>query len=301
MASNYYDDVFKFTKELRNSFKLYEGMESVYKMTSSLKSIYKPFEPALKLGKSELIFAQEVKKMQKILTDTNTKKLLGLSEQLKPFSSIDISAMSKSMKEFSDTMQNIKNISDVSRVNDLQRLAKVMQESLNQVDWAQEISVDKITEEIAEQYIKDELKDNSSQTVSETQPKRLDKEKIKSEISFWLTLIGFILTLHGWVTSKPPVTNNTYNNIIEVNNNYTIELGIDADFMNEMGYRIINQNDTMPRIKPDCSSKVISHLYIGQVVNVSDKYKKWIEITWKNDEGVFCSGWIQNYKVSEFR
>lgn len=58
-----------------------------------------------------------------------------------------------------------------------------------------------------------------------------------------------------------------------MNNNYTIDLGVDVEFMNQMGYRIINQNNVMPRIKPNCSSKVTGHLYIGQVVMLSDKLK----------------------------
>lgn len=44
-----------------------------------------------------------------------------------------------------------------------------------------------------------------------------------------------------------------------MNNNYTIDSGVDVKFMNQMGYRIINQNNVMTRIKPNCSSKVTCH------------------------------------------
>ncbi len=90
-------------------------------------------------------------------------------------------------------------------------------------------------------------------------------------MSFWVTIIGFLLTIYGLISSKPLVEYNTYNN--------TVEMGFDAEFMNQVGYRIANQNDVMPRVKPDCSSRVTGHLYIGEVVNISDKHKKWSEIT----------------------
>lgn len=181
-----------------------------------------------------------------------------------------------------------------------QELEKLVQASFDGLDWSQNVSVDEMTEIIAEQYFEDVLENDDSQS-SNVHPKQLDKEKIKNEISFWITIISFIMAIYSMVDSKPPVTYNTYNNTIEVNNSYTVDMGVDAEFMNRMGYRIINQDNVMPRIKPDCSSTVTGHLYIGQVVNISDKKKKWIDITWKDNEGNYCSGWIQNYKVSGFK
>ena len=67
------------------------------------------------------------------------------------------------------------------------------------------------------------------------------------------------------------------------------------------GYRIIVESNVMPRIKADTSSRVTGHLNIGQVVVITDKYRKWIEVTWENEQGEYCSGWIQNYKVTEFK
>lgn len=43
------------------------------------------------------------------------------------------------------------------------------------------------------------------------------------------------------------------------------------------------------------------NLPLGKVVCVVNKYKKWIEITWQSEEGEYCSGWIQNYKVTQFK
>lgn len=71
--------------------------------------------------------------------------------------------------------------------------------------------------------------------------------------------------------------------------------------LNEMSYRIVREDNVMPRIKPDCSSRVTGHLRAGQVITVSDKYRKWSEINWEDEDGKFHSGWVQNYKLMEFR
>lgn len=68
-----------------------------------------------------------------------------------------------------------------------------------------------------------------------------------------------------------------------------------------MGYRIINENNVIPRVKPDCSSKVTGYLCIGQLVFVSEKWKKWIAVNWTDERGNYCIGWIQNYNVIEFK
>lgn len=301
MASNYYYDVFKLTKEIRDSFKVSEDMESVYEMTKSLKSMYEPYAATMKLCKSEMNFAEETRKIQKMFEDANLTKLLGVSEQLKTSSFADISEMSKSLKQFANAgfLQGFKNFATISEAYDFQKLTRIMQDSLGQIDWSQDVSIDEITEDIAEHYIEEENEITNSLPDSRVKP--LDVGKVKSEMSFWITIIGFLLTIYGLISSKPPVEYNTYNNTVKVNNNFTVEMGFDAEFMNKVGYRIINQNDVMPRVKPDCSSRVTGHLYIGQVVNISDKHKKWIEITWKNDDGDYCSGWIQNYKVTKFK
>lgn len=100
------------------------------------------------------------------------------------------------------------------------------------------------------------------------------------------------------VSTKP---SNTYNTTIEVNNYYVNDLEISAGMLNAMSYRIIVKNDVMPRIKPDCSSCVMGHLNIGQVVTVFRKYKKWVKIEWEDECGNYYSGWVQNYKLAKFK
>lgn len=91
------------------------------------------------------------------------------------------------------------------------------------------------------------------------------------------------------------------NSIKEINNYYTVEIGIDVSTLNDCNFRIICEDNVMPRIKPDCCSRVVGHLPKGKVVCVVNRYKKWIEITWKNNDGEIYSGWIQNYKVTSFK
>lgn len=297
LTSNYYDSIYEFAKELINSFD--ESMTPVYKMTKSLKSIYEPLENTMKVFNSEMTCVEiETNKMQKMIRGLDIQKMLAVSEKIKTLPSIDISGISNSLKQVADTKLLLKSY-------DFVKLSKIIRDSLGQIDWKQDVSVEEITEEVAEQYIEEELVGETNANNPNVQNVQLDKRQMKKDIkgiiSFWVDIIGVVISIYGIVNSKQTVVYNTYNNITEVNNNYTVDIGINAELMNNLGYRIINQNNVMPRIKPDCSSTVTGHLYIGQVVHVLDKQKKWIEVIWKNDDGNYCSGWIQNYKVSKFK
>ena len=48
-------------------------------------------------------------------------------------------------------------------------------------------------------------------------------------------------------------------------------------------------------------NKVIEKLEEGKVVRIIDKYKKWRQIIWENEDGEECMGWIQNYRLTEFK
>lgn len=118
---------------------------------------------------------------------------------------------------------------------------------------------------------------------------------------FLLMLIPIII---GFILQKPSVTDNTYtsnNSIAYVNNYYVVQEGYSKEFLNDNNLRIINIDKVIIRKKHDCSSTVITRLAIGKVVCVVDKYKKWIKITWRDDNGKYYCGWLQNYKLSEFR
>ena len=59
--------------------------------------------------------------------------------------------------------------------------------------------------------------------------------------------------------------------------------------------------ESIVRLKHDCHSIVIEKLEEGKVVRIIDKYKKWRQIIWENEDGEECMGWIQNYRLTEFK
>ena len=40
---------------------------------------------------------------------------------------------------------------------------------------------------------------------------------------------------------------------------------------------------------------------IRNLLNDFNKYKKWRQIIWENEDGEECMGWIQNYRLTEFK
>lgn len=299
---NYYDDWNKQWQEMSERLKSFSSQLNGLDLNDYFRDMKDT------LARLNSISYDKQFKIYDTLHKADFSQLLGVSEQIKALSSVNISGMSTALKQFvdNDYFKEFKNLSiDMPEIYDFQKLANIMQDSFCQIDWSQDVSVDEITEEVVEQYIKEEFAEQVDNNDSNVQNVQLDKKQIRKDIegtiSFWVGIVSLLLTIYGLVNSKPTVVCNTYNNTTEVNCNYTIDIGIDAELMNNLGYRIINQNNVMPRVKPDCSSTVTGHLYIGQVVIVSDKYKKWIEISWKDDEENYCFGWIQNYKVTEFK
>ena len=67
----------------------------------------------------------------------------------------------------------------------------------------------------------------------------------------------------------------------------------------------MNQNIFI-RQKHDCHLRIIGYLYAGNIVRMVNadgkavKYKKWRKIWWDDDDGEY-SGWIQNWKLEEFK
>lgn len=93
---------------------------------------------------------------------------------------------------------------------------------------------------------------------------------------------------------------NNYNYTQQVNNYYIVGMGYDAKELNTTKYRIVNR-ESIVRLKHDCHSIVIEKLEEGKVVRIIDKYKKWRQIIWENEDGEECMGWIQNYRLTEFK
>lgn len=228
-----------------------------------------------------------------------------ISEQMpKPLKVIrdfgDFSAVTNTLMKFSKEMNtSYQEMFKVLQLYDFDKLSKIIQGTLKICDDGSLFDVNEITEQIAETYIADE----ETGLTEKNRNSNVDAGKeyinnIRDWISFCITIISFLLTIYSLVSTKP---SNTYNTNIEINNYYVNDLEISADLLNAMSYRIIVKDNVMPRIKSDCSSRVIGHLNTGQAVTVSEKYKKWVNISWEDENGNCCSGWVQKYKVAKFK
>ena len=217
----------------------------------------------------------------------------------------DFSAITSALGSFNklDITSALENASSALNVYDSLKFSNAIQSAFDSIEWKNVEQISDILEKVTEQYIEDnQIDEATSEEIREVVivgKKELftDKQRKTWEVyiyPFLISLLFFILS------SKQPQPAES-NSITEINNYYTVEIGIDVSTLNDCNFRMICEDNVMPRIKPDCSSRVVGHLPKGKVVCVVNRYKKWIEITWKNDDGEIYSGWIQNYKVTSFK
>ncbi|MBE6813526.1 MAG: SH3 domain-containing protein [Ruminococcaceae bacterium] len=104
------------------------------------------------------------------------------------------------------------------------------------------------------------------------------------------------------ITFNINITNDYSTNyyIQEVQNQYVNYVTNGNITINE-SICFVAEKEVKPRIKPDCSSQVIEKLPLGKIVKVVEKYKKWVHICWLNEDGTHLYGWVQNYKLREFK
>lgn len=159
---------------------------------------------------------------------------------------------------------------------------------------SEEWNIDTVSETVAMEYEK--ATDKENQNLQITEKRKIDVKEIREWLSFIMTIISFVMG----ITNSSATTINNYNYTQQVNNYYVVGMGYDVKKLNTTKYRIINR-ESIVRLKHDCHSIVIEKLEEGQVVRIIDKYKKWRQIIWKNEDGEECMGWIQNYKLTEFK
>lgn len=189
---------------------------------------------------------------------------------------------------------------------DYDMMAKVLQNSLrvakekkeNIEPKEQNVILESIVAEVKEEYNKGEAIIDKDPSKIKVVKKKLTTDDVWKIIERIGIIIAIIVGLKDLVVDK---TTEIYNSVYETNNYYINVLNIDADYWNMFQYRIVNRNDVMPRIKPDCTSRVMGHLSEGYVVQVLNKRGKWVKICWKDGDGNECCGWIQNYKLDEFK
>ena len=159
---------------------------------------------------------------------------------------------------------------------------------------SEEWNIDTVSETVAMEYEK--ATDKENQNLQITEKRKIDAKEIREWLSFIMTIISFVMG----ITNSSATAINNYNYTQQVNNYYVVGMGYDVKKLNTTKYRIINR-ESIVRLKHDCHSIVIEKLEEGQVVRIIDKYKKWRQIIWENEDGEECMGWIQNYKLTEFK
>lgn len=145
-------------------------------------------------------------------------------------------------------------------------------------------------------------------TLISEEPKKINAKNFKTYVDYISLIVSILQLLFGIVFSSTPEVNinitNDYSTkyyVNEVNKFYITEENFSAESYNTNGYRFVAEKEVMPRIKPDCTSTVVDKLILGKIVQIVDKHKKWVQICWKNDDDTFSYGWVQNYKLSEFK
>ena len=174
--------------------------------------------------------------------------------------------------------------------------------------------LDTAAEEIASEYARayeqdqEQLKEDRTpepesqpqdQAVNEVPEPVRRKIDIK-EVREWLNTIIAALMLLVTVAASQPTVANTFNQTLQVNNYYVVTMGYDASELNMENYRIINQ-EVVVRLKHDCHSAIVDRLEEGTIIRITGKYRKWRQVIWQNEEEELCMGWIQNYKLEEFK
>ena len=288
--SNINDAFIRISEIMRNSILSIdisaEVRESITRMNDQVKNI-------VKVCDSTLLIQNQRKFIE--MSAQITKQLRGSMKIVQDFG--NLSELSKNWAQLARGMDvSYKDMCKILQQYDYAKLTKIMQDTLKAYDYNNPFDVNIITEQITEAYIADE-EDEQNEYIEAKDKKEYVKD-IRDWVSFYIAIISFFISIYSLVSTKP---SNTYNTTIEVNNYYVNDLEISAEMLNAMSYRIVVKNDVMPRIKPDCSSRVMVHLNIGQVVTVSRKYKKWVKIEWEDECGNYYSGWVQNYKLAKFK
>lgn len=288
--SNINDSFIRISEIMRNSILRFdisaEVKESITRMNDQVKNIVKVYDSTLLM--------QNQRKFIEMSTQV-TKQLRDSMEIMRDID--NLSELSKNLAQFAKVIDvSYKDMCKILQQYDYAKLTKIMQDTLKAYDYNNPFDVNIITEQITEAYIADE-EDEQNEYIEAKDKKEYVKD-IRDWVSFYIAIISFFISIYSLVSTKP---SNTYNTTIEVNNYYVNDLEISAEMLNAMSYRIVVKNDVMPRIKPDCSSRVMGHLNIGQVVTVSRKYKKWVKIEWEDECGNYYSGWVQNYKLAKFK
>lgn len=228
-----------------------------------------------------------------------------ISEMLR---SVRISSVSEIYERYSSIMDPIQ---ESLKGIDMELLGSVADRVLT---MSEDLDLDAAAEEITTEYSRvsaqeqeKEKKPEEAETNSERQTEntaevmRPERRNIDiKEVRAWLDTIIGILTYIITLSASQPSVSNTFNQTLQVNNYYVINMGYDVSELNVDNFRIVNC-DVEVRLKYNCHSKIVEQLEEGQIIRIIGKYKKWRQVVWKNEEDELCMGWIQNYNLTKFK
>lgn len=228
-----------------------------------------------------------------------------ISEMLR---SVRISSVSEIYERYSSIMDPIQ---ESLKGIDMELLGSVADRVLTMSeDLDLDVAVEEITTEysrVSAQEQEKEKKPEEAETNSERQTEntaevmRPERRNIDiKEVRAWLDTIIGILTFIITLSASQPSVSNTFNQTLQVNNYYVINMGYDVSELNMDNFRIVNC-DVVVRLKHNCHSKIVEQLREGQIIRIIGKYKKWRQVVWKNEEDELCMGWIQNYNLTKFK
>ena len=228
-----------------------------------------------------------------------------ISEMLR---SVRISSVSEIYERYSSIMDPIQ---ESLKGIDMELLGSVADRVLTMSeDLDLDVAVEEITTEysrVSAQEQEKEKKPEEAETNSERQTEntaevmRPERRNIDiKEVRAWLDTIIGILTFIITLSASQPSVSNTFNQTLQVNNYYVINMGYDVSELNLDNFRIVNC-DVVVRLKHNCHSKIVEQLREGQIIKIIGKYKKWRQVVWKNEEDELCMGWIQNYNLTKFK
>lgn len=228
-----------------------------------------------------------------------------ISEMLR---SVRISSVSEIYERYSSIMDPIQ---ESLKGIDMELLGSVADRVLT---MSEDLDLDAAAEEITTEYSRvsaqeqeKEKKPEEAETNSERQTEntaevmRPERRNIDiKEVRAWLDTIIGILTYIITLSASQPSVSNTFNQTLQVNNYYVINMGYDVSELNVDNFRIVNC-DVAVRLKYNCHSKIVEQLEEGQIIRIIGKYKKWRQVVWKNEEDELCMGWIQNYNLTKLK
>ena len=222
--------------------------------------------------------------------------------------SVRISSVSEIYERYSSIMDPIQ---ESLKGIDMELLGSVADRVLT---MSEDLDLDAAAEEITTEYSRvsaqeqekeknpEEAEKNSErQTENTAEVMRPERRNIDiKEVRAWLDTIIGILTYIITLSASQPSVSNTFNQTLQVNNYYVINMGYDVSELNVDNFRIVNC-DVVVRLKHNCHSKIVEQLRGGQIIRIIGKYKKWRQVVWKNEEDELCMGWIQNYNLTKFK